>query len=98
MTTDQLMQRLDALERSKRIRADSAQVRREIMAGLLTIEQALDDPRAGVLTVQRLLSARPAWGPRKTQILLDGMNISPVRRVRDLTDRQRWQIAGTLER
>lgn len=81
-------QHMAALERATTIRLESAQIRREIKAGTLTAREALVDPRAGCLTVERLLSAQRRWGPHRVAQSLHGTHISPHRKVRDLTERQ----------
>lgn len=78
-----------ALDLANRIRLDGAAVIREIHAGLLTVTDALDDPRAQALPIGRVLTAQRAWGPTKANKLLNAHYIWPTRRVRDLTPRQR---------
>lgn len=93
MTPQQL-----ASHASARIRGAGHEVRKELNAGLLTVDQALQDPRAGVLTISAVLAA-PKWrGPKRANLLCARLNIMPTRRVRDLTDRQKRVIREALAR
>lgn len=75
-------------------------VKREIAASRLTIAEALDDPRAQRLTIFDLFKAQRRWGPRTTRRALEDIGcrlgcppLPELKRVRDLTDRQRRAIA-----
>lgn len=91
-------QQSEALQLANQIRIAGSLVRAEIAAGLLTVEDALADPRAQVMPIGRLLCALPHWGPKKSSYLLNGAFIWPTRRVRDLTDRQKAVIVEALTR
>jgi hypothetical protein len=86
-------QAMQALLIANTNRLGAAEVRREVAAGVLTIDQALEDPRAQCMPIGRLLCARRGWGPTKANQLLNLHRIWPTRRVRDLTARQRRIIA-----
>jgi len=93
-----MSQQLEALEIANRVRFDGMHVRQELMAGLITVEQAFDDPRAERMQVGRLLCAQRGWGPSRVHRLLNTLMVWPTRRVGDLTERQRLLIVETLER
>ena len=89
-------QSLAALEVANRTRRESADVRREIAAGL-SIEEALADPRSGAMPIGRLLRAIPRYGEMKTARLMRQVGVTSTKRVRDLTDRQRHELVLRLE-
>lgn len=93
-----MSQQHDALKIANRVRTGGIVVRQEIAAGVLSIAEALDDPRAGHMTVGRVLGSRRYWGPSKAHALLRPLAIWPTRRVRDLTARQKGLIVEALER
>lgn len=106
MSDDQ--QRLVALGLANRIRSDAGEIRREIIRGDMNVFDALDDPRAGSLTIERLLAAQKRWGPQRVHRALvslrwrfDGDEWStivwPDMRVRDLTERQKTALKEFLE-
>lgn len=90
----------EALQIANRVRMDGAAVRHEITAGVLSIADALEDPRAAFMPIGRVLCAQVQWGPTRAHRLLTRMNppIWPNRRVRELTVRQRRAIVEALER
>lgn len=96
MSVATLDQRMSALERANVIRIARAQIKREIRAGQLTVAEALRDERAEGLTIGALIGAQHCWGPTRTAQYLGRHHISPHRRVRSLTERQRGVIGGEL--
>lgn len=93
-----MSQRHDALKIANRVRSAGAAVRQEVAVGLLSVAEALDDPRSEHLTIQRLLCSQRYYGPSRCGALLRPLHIWPTRRVRDLTRRQRQMIVQALER
>jgi predicted DNA binding protein len=95
-----MSQQHEALQIANRVRMDGVIVRQEIAAGILSIAEALDDPRAGHMTIGRVLCSQRRYGPSRAHRMLTRMNppIWPTRRVRDLTERQRKLIVQALER
>ena len=85
-------QSLHALRIANQTRIGASVLRAELAAKVITLEKALEDPRAQCMPVGRLLTAQPAWGPTKAHALLNYHHIWPTRRVRDLTPRQRQMI------
>ena len=86
MAWDDALQAANA--RKRRIR----QVRAELQAGLITLSQALADPGVRGLYVGRVIQWLPRYGPHRTDALLRHVQISPVRRCSELTERQRYVI------
>lgn len=86
-------QRLHALELANVARSNGKTVGQEVRAGLLTIEEALTDPRAQSMPIGRLLAAQRGWGTTKVNQLLGRQRMWWSRPVRDLTDRQRRVIS-----
>lgn len=91
-------QRRRALDRANEVRLAAAEVRAEVAAGCLSIEEALYDERAGSLTAARLIMARRWWGPTKTRKLLHRLMIGEQKRVGMLTDRQKRAIVEKIGR
>lgn len=89
-------QALSALANANRIRMRMVRIREEIEDGKLTIENALNDPDAGSMTVYRLVKAKPHWGKTKVSRLLKYLSIGHLRLVRDLTPSQRREIVEYL--
>lgn len=105
-TTLERPQHLRALDRANQVRLATACVSRAIRLGQVSAAEAVNDPRAGSLTVLQFLSLwhRSTHGRRGVAdekafgVLLDrglwepGLPPSPMRRVRDLTARQKALI------
>lgn len=91
-------QSLHALKGANKARIDASVLRNEVAARILTVEQALEDPRSQCMPVSRLLTAQPWWGPKKANALLNRHFIFPTRKIRDLTPRQRSLIAKAAQR
>lgn len=88
-------QGMEALEVAQQVRLAAAAVIAEVSCETLSISDALNDERAACLRIGRLLCAQRSWGPKKSTALLAGLGISPTRRVRDLTERQRSAFSET---
>lgn len=86
-------QPLRALQHANTVRLAGLAVKRDVKTGALSLAQALADERAGSLTVMDLLVAQPRWGVSRASLVLQCLRISEIRRVRELTDRQRRVIA-----
>ncbi len=99
-------QSLEALARANAARLDAVAVKHEIRDGGLTAADALYDPRAGAMTVAQLLRAQWRWGDQRVRRLLAdvscwgprprAIDVAETRRVRDLTDRERDELARAL--
>lgn len=99
MTTVEVSQPREALRRAQHVRLAGVAVKHEIKRGL-PIAAAITDERAGVLTVLELLMAQPRWGRDRATRLLAAMaaadpadRIGELKRIRELTERQREVLA-----
>lgn len=92
-----LQQRHAALKVANKTRLEGVAVKREIFAGTLTASSALSDPRAQVMRLDDLLACQRRWGAVKTQRFMREMGIRSGRRLRELTERQKWLICEALE-
>lgn len=90
-------QRAVALARANAVRHDHTELKRDLHDQRVTVTEALDDPRVHSLTLFAVLTAQPRWGRTRALEVLHRHRISEVRRVRDLTDRQRMVLAVDLE-
>jgi hypothetical protein len=97
-------QHLRALKRANVVRLAATDVKREIARGKLSLADALDDDRAGVLMVMDLLMAQRKWGRDRAVRLLNAMaaedpanRLSETKRVRELTTRQKSILASWCE-
>lgn len=95
-----MSQCLEALQIANRAKTWGGAVRQEIATGVLSVAEALDDPRAGHMRIGRVLTALHQYGPTRANRVLADMDfpISPTRRVRQLTARQKALIVEALER
>ena len=91
-------QSLQALQLANKTRIQASVLRAELAANVITLADALVDPRAQCMPVSRLLTAQPRWGPKKANHLLNRNFIWPTRKVRDLTANQRILIAEQATR
>lgn len=85
-------QHMLAIRRAQASRLAGVAVKAELRAGTLTLADAIEDPRAGVLPVMDLLMALPQWGRWRASRLLAGLAVPDGARVRDLAPRQRRAI------
>lgn len=99
MTTPALEQSRAALEKANAVRMARAKIKRRVRAGDVTVEAVLAERPAclSTMTIAELLRSQHQWGHRRTNKLLSSLFISPQRRVRDLTLRQRAEIAARLD-
>lgn len=96
MTTATDTQPMHALERANAVRQSAAQLRNELAAGAIDPDSAIFDERADSLPVLRFCTAKVKIGPTKAYRICQQAQVSPYRKVRDLTERQRRVIAEEL--
>jgi hypothetical protein len=91
-------QRLRALERANMIRLARAELKRRIAGGdVSAAEIILACPReASSWTVAELLVSQRRWGSTRCRKFLERNNISEIKPIGDLTERQRRLLAGQL--
>lgn len=90
-----MSQALEALALANQVRNDRAVVKRQVKSGELTVVEVLADPPVccETMAVGELLRAQRDWGPRRCRRLLSRASVSEIRRIGDLTERQRSLIA-----
>ena len=91
-------QRMDALQRANHIRTQRAQLKRDLRAGVVSIDSLLLKPPAFLETakVVELLLAVPKYGRVKANRVLQQCRISPSKTVGGLSERQRAEIVELL--
>jgi hypothetical protein len=91
-------QRMRALERANAVRLARAELKRRIARGHLSAaEVILDLPEAAsTWPVGELLMSQRRWGSNRTRKLLSGLQISEMRHLGKLTERQRRLLAAQL--
>lgn len=92
-------QRLRALERANEVRFARAELKRRIAEGELSAAQVIiANPReVASWTVGDLLMCQRRWGGTRCRKFLGRNQISEVKRIGALTDRQRRLLAAQLE-
>ena len=91
-------QHMAALEKANRLRLLRAQAKRQILQGTLSLADALGLECMASMTVEALLRAQYRCGVIRARKLLSALEISPTRRVEDLTGRQRSALAHACGR
>ncbi len=95
-----LVQRMEALERANQIRTRRAQLKKDLKAGSVQIEEILSTPPQYVETakVVDILMAVPKFGRVKAARFLNQCRISQSKTVGGLSERQRTELVGLLRR
>src|SRR5207237_10461837 len=95
-----LDQRSEALKRANDIRVKRAQLKKDLKSGDASIEQILRDPPEFVSTAKvfDMLMAVPKFGRVKAARLLNQCRISQSKTVGGLSDRQRQERIGRVNR
>jgi hypothetical protein len=93
-------QRMDALGRANQIRVERARLKRDLKAGAVTIDAILADPPDYLLTAKvfDMLLAVPKFGRVKATRFLNQCRVSQSKTVGGLSERQRAELVGLLER
>lgn len=86
-----------ASNRSAQLRHDGSQLRHELAHGVIPPAAAVHDERAGVFTAYGLAVIVPGVGPATARHVLRRLNIPEMKRIRDLTARQKDRLANLLE-
>ena len=95
-----LNQRMDALARANDIRTARAQLKRDLKAGRMTIQDLLAHPPDYVETAKvfDMLLAVPKYGRVKVNKILTTCRISPSKTIGGLSERQRTELVTLLRR
>ena len=93
-------QRMRALRRANEIRSARAQLKRDLKAGKVKIEQLLRDPPEYVLSAKAfdMIVAVPKYGRVKANKILTQCRISPSKTIGGLSERQRGELVAFLRR
>jgi hypothetical protein len=91
------LQHMTALASANRIRLAAADLKREVAEGDLDIVDALGDERAQPMWLGDLLLAQPRWGSVRADKLCGELKVNALRRVRELTDRQRQALVDHFD-
>jgi hypothetical protein len=79
-------------------RIASAEVKKEIKAGRVSLHDALHDPRAQSMKVFTLIASLPGWGKTKVRLAEIRLSpITPVTRVRDLSNHNKAVLIVRLK-
>ncbi|MFA9399801.1 MAG: integration host factor, actinobacterial type [Acidobacteriota bacterium] len=91
-------QRMDALRQANDIRTARAQLKRDLKAGRVTIQDLLAAPPEYVLTAKvfDVLLAVPKYGRVKANRVLNQCRISPAKTIGGLSERQRVELVSLL--
>ena len=93
-----LSQRMDALQRANDIRMKRAQLKRDLKAGRVRINQLLIAPPEYLETAKVIdfLLAVPKYGRVKANKVLNQCRISPSKTIGGLSERQRAELVSML--
>ena len=90
---------MDALGRANEVRALRAQLKRDLKAGRVSIGALLDPPSyLEAAKVFDMLLALPKVGSVKATKILHSCRVSPSKTFGGLSERQRAELAGRLDR
>ena len=95
-----LDQRMDALKRANDIRVRRAKLKKDLKDGRVRIEHILQDPPEWVSTAKvfDMLLAVPKFGRDKAARFLNQCRISQSKTVGGLSERQRTELVGLLNK
>jgi hypothetical protein len=91
---------MDALGRANEVRALRAQLKRDLKVRRVSIGALLLDPPRWLETAKvfNMLLALPGYGSVKATKILHGCRVSPSKTFGGLSERQRAELAGRLDR
>ena len=78
-----------SLQKAQQSRTERCAIKAAITAGSVTLGEAMLEPCMASMSVYALLAQQHYWGPQRVKRVLSQLQISPLRNVRELTDRQR---------
>jgi hypothetical protein len=92
-------QRLRALERANEVRLARADLKRRIAEGHLSAADVIlsNPPEVATWTVGELLRSQRRWGGTRCRKFLGRNQISEVKRIETLTERQRHLLVAQLQ-
>ena len=89
-----MSQQLEALAVANSRRYGWRDLKGELLAGEITLQKALVDPRAARQPIHRLLNSQSKWGASRTRRLLMQVGVYPLTAVDRLTERQRDALSA----
>ena len=91
---------MKALNRANEIRTKRAQLKRDLKAGKVKVEQLLMDPPDWVESAKAfdMILAVPKYGRVKANKILTQCRISPSKTIGGLSERQRAELVSMLRR
>jgi len=91
---------MNALRRANEIRTKRAQLKRDLKAGKVKVEQLLLDPPEWVESAKAfdMILAVPKYGRVKANKVLSQCRISPSKTIGGLSERQRTELVTMLRR
>lgn len=92
MSMSREKQRLASLRVANDIRLARAKVKQELREGRISLRRAADLPCMASMTIFGLLVAQRNWGAQSANKACSRANVTPMRRVRDVTDRQMKEL------
>ncbi|HEX9774908.1 MAG TPA: integration host factor, actinobacterial type [Actinomycetota bacterium] len=85
-------QRRDALAKAAEARKARAEIKQQLKAGTLSLQNMLDrqsDGTVGKMKVSAVLEALPGVGKVRAKKIMEQLEIAPTRRIRGLGDKQK---------
>jgi len=91
---------MEALNRANEVRTFRAQLKRDLKAGRVSIDSLLLDPPPYLESAKVLdmLLTVPKYGRVKATKILNSCRVSPSKTFGGLSERQRAELAGRLDR
>ena len=91
-------QRRRALERANLVRHTRAQLKRQVAAGELTAAEVILSPGREIegMSIAVLLASQRQWGQSRCRGLLAHLDMSEVKTIGSMTERQRIATASVL--
>jgi len=92
-------QRMRALEQANKVRLARAELKRRIADGEISVAEVMimRPPEVDNWTVRELLLSQRRWGSTRCRRFLERNQISELKRLGELTDRQRALLAAQLQ-
>lgn len=95
-----LPQHLRALDQANQVRLARAELKREVGAGSVTVEEVIEDRpwQAETMSLSELLMSQRRWGRMRCRRLLLSIELPENKRLGTLTARQRAVLTAALAR
>ena len=95
-------ERRAALDKAMRVRAERAQLKRDLKRGLVTARQALIMADGGMecaagMRTDKFMAALPGFGAARAEKAMRAIGLSPSRRLRGIGPRQREALLSYIE-